>query len=254
MDFGLNKKVVLVTGASSGIGQATAAAFGHEGSRVAITYHRNLSGGEKTAEIVRRSGGEAFLVHYDMTDLGSIEEAIGIVNAHWGPVEVLVNNAIALVANNSCAGGYSFEDIPSDTWKPVVRNLEGVFSTIQAVLPSMRSKGWGRIVNVSSNIAEDGLPGAGPYAAAKGGIHGLTAVLAVELGPAGILTNVVLPGLTLTERIDRLRSRASKEEIARATPTRRLTSPEDVAKTIVFLGSLANGNINGEAIRITGGL
>lgn len=132
--------------------------------------------------------------------------------------------------------------------------LEGAYVAIQAVVPVMRAQGWGRIVNISSNVAEDGLPGASAYAAAKAGLHGLTRTLARELAPAGILTNAVMPGLTLTERARRVLPTAVLDELARATPTGRLTTPEDVAGVVVFLASAANGHVNGQVIRVTGGL
>src|SRR5262249_61278070 len=93
------------------------------------------------------------------------------------------------------------EALPADEWQDLLRvNIEGAYAATQAAVPSMRSRGWGRIVNVSSGVAVDGVPGTGPYAAAKAALHGLTRTLAKELGPDGILVNVVMPGLTLTER------------------------------------------------------
>src|SRR5207247_1844223 len=121
-------------------------------------------------------------------------------------------------------------------WRPVFEaNLEGHYAAIQAVLPSMRARGWGRIVNVSSAIAVDGLPGAGPYGAAKAALHGLTRTLARELGPAGILTNVVMPGFTLTESNLERAPAALREQVAQASPIRRLLTPAEVVPTIVFL-------------------
>jgi 3-oxoacyl-[acyl-carrier protein] reductase len=130
--------------------------------------------------------------------------------------------------------------------------LEGVVGTLQCAVPLMRRSGWGRIVMVSSD-AVDGWPGLGPYATAKAGLHGLSRTLAVELGPSNILSNVVMPGFVLTEEMQRRVPTNHKDQVREHTPTRRLTTPEDVARLIVFLGSPANGQITGEVVRITGG-
>jgi 3-oxoacyl-[acyl-carrier protein] reductase len=118
----------------------------------------------------------------------------------------------------------------------------------------VRSRGWGRIVNVSSIAAADGAPGAGPYAAAKAGLHGLTRSLARELGPAGILANAVMPGPTMTARALTVIPGAQQEALARMTPIGLLLGPEDVAPLIVYLCSALNTAVTGEVIRASGGL
>ena len=112
--------------------------------------------------------------------------------------------------------------------------------------------GWGRIVNISSD-GTDGWPGLGPYATAKAGLHGLTRTLAVELGPANILSNVVMPGAVMTERTAKTIPAEQREQLRQHLPTRRLITPEDVAAVIVFLGSPVNRQIIGEIVRVTGG-
>jgi 3-oxoacyl-[acyl-carrier protein] reductase len=120
-------------------------------------------------------------------------------------------------------------------------------------LPYIRKAGWGRIVNISSGLAEDGMPGRASYTAAKAGIHGLTATLAKELGPEGIYVNVVMPGFTLTEKAMDKFPRDMLERERMKVPTRKHSVPDDIANLVVFLGSQANGNINGEMIRVSGG-
>ena len=124
---------------------------------------------------------------------------------------------------------------------------------MQAVLPSMRARGWGRIVNVSSGVAVDGVPGTGPYAAAKASLHGLTRTLSKELGPAGILVNVVMPGVTLTERMAAGLPPALREQREQQSAIRRLLPPEEVVPTILFLCSAANTAVTGEVVRASGG-
>jgi 3-oxoacyl-[acyl-carrier protein] reductase len=253
MDLGLQNRVVLVTGSSSGIGRATALAFGREGARVGITYRSQLEQAEETARQVIAAGGQALVVPYDLGREDTITQAVKTVARQWGSIDVLVNNAVQW--GSLADMGKRFEDVPMSSWRPTLDlSLAGVYYTLQQVIPLMRSQSWGRIVNISSNVAEDGIPGAGAYAAAKAGLHGLTRVLARELGPAGILSNVVMPGFTLTERNRDQFPQAMQDAVAQQTPTGRLTSPEDVAALIVFLGSAANGHVNGEAIRCTGGI
>jgi 3-oxoacyl-[acyl-carrier protein] reductase len=246
MELGLANRVVLVTGSSSGIGRATALAFGREGARVGITYRSQRQQAEETARQVIEAGGQAIVVAYDLAREETIKEVVATVGQQWGHIDVLVNNAVQWGSLEEM--GKRFEEIPMSSWKSTLDlSLAGVYYTLQQVLPLMRTQSWGRIVNVSSNVAEDGIPGAGAYAAAKAGLHGLTRVLARELGPAGILSNVVMPGFTLTERNRDQFPQAMQAAVAQQTPTGRLTRPEDVAALIVFLGSAANSHVNGEA-------
>lgn len=157
MDLGLRDKVVLVTGSSSGIGQAAAVAFAGEGARV---------------------------VHYDLADLDSVRSAAQSVQKEWGALNVLVNNAVLMSGPGPT--GKPFEDLPIERWQDTLRgNLEGIVLTINCALPLMRQVGWGRIVSISSD-AVDGWPGLGPYATVKAGLHGLSRTMAKELSPAGI--------------------------------------------------------------------
>ncbi len=250
MDMGLRDRVVLVTGSSSGIGRATAIAFGREGARVGITYRHHRKEAEDTAKQVTEAGGEALVVAYDLASEESITAAIETVAIRWGSIHVLVNNAVQWGAFHSLR----FEHMPISDWKTMLDlGLTGVYLTLQKVVPLMRAQQWGRIINLSSNVAEDGMPGASAYAAAKAGLHGLTRVLAQELGSVGILSNAVLPGFTITERNSQIFPQEMRSIIAQQTPTGRLTTPEDVAALIVFLGSAANGHVNGELVRCTGG-
>jgi 3-oxoacyl-[acyl-carrier protein] reductase len=164
---------------------------------------------------------------------------------------VLVNNAVQM--DHPGPTGQLFEAVPLQHWEAMLRStLEGVTLTIQCALPLMRQSGWGRIVNISSD-AVDGWPGLGPYATAKAGLQGLTRTLAVELGPANILSNVVMPGFVLTERNQQRVPAEHREQVRQHTPTGQLITPEDVAAVIVFLGSKVNRQITGENIRVTGG-
>ncbi len=255
METGLKNRVVLVTGSTAGIGRAIAIAFGREGAKVGVTYTNNKAAAEETAEKVIEAGGEALVVPYDLADDDSIRAAVQGLKEEWGTIDVLVNNAVKWQNQEEAKEKVLFEEVPPAQWRDRIRSsLEGAYLTIQCVVPMMRSQGWGRIVNISSNIAEDGIVGAGAYASAKAGLHGLTRVLAWELAPVGILTNVVMPGLTVTERAKQSIPPQILQEKASRIPTGRLSTAEDVAPLVVFLGSAANTHVNGEMIRVTGGL
>ncbi|MEU4546357.1 SDR family NAD(P)-dependent oxidoreductase [Nonomuraea dietziae] len=249
MDTELRDRVVLVTGGSTGIGAATARAYGREGARVAITYRSGRDKAEKVAAEVEAAGGHAFVVRLDLEDLPSVARAVEAVAEHWGDVDVLVANAVRWGGDAPPEPGVRFEDVPLKEWEAMINaNLVGAAASVSAVLPGMRAKGWGRIVLISSGVAEEGLPGPGPYGTAKSGLHGLARSLAWNGGGDGILVNVVAPGFTLTESRPPI-PEFVVEALAAATPTRRLSDADDVARIVVFLGSGANGNLTGEVIR-----
>ncbi|MBT2234626.1 SDR family NAD(P)-dependent oxidoreductase [Nonomuraea sp. NEAU-A123] len=234
---------VLITGGSSGIGAATAVAYGATGARVTITYN---SGEERAAQVVKRveqAGGTAAAVHLDLEDHASITAAAREV----GPVDALVANAVrwGTIMPNSV----SFEEVPAAEWTAALHaNVVGNAVLVGAVLPGMRRNGFGRIVFVSSGAAEEGLPGPGAYGTAKMALHGMARALAWEAGKDGILVNVAAAGFTLTER-ERPVPQEVVDTLAARTPTRRLSTADDLAALIVFLGSAANRNLTGEIIR-----
>lgn len=256
MKTDLRGKAVLVTGASSGIGRAVAVAYGAEGASVAITYHTNLAGAQETARLVTRAGGTPLVVRYDLADEQSIRDAVSRVAEEWGGVDVLVNNAVVWGEAIPRPGKPVplFEDVPAKQWQEVLRtSIDAVFHTLQAALPAMRGRPWGRIVMIGAGLADTGKPGAGAYGASKSALFGLVRSLAWELGPEGILVNIVVPGQTVTEVVRSNVPASFLEEKGKTLPSGRMSVPEDVANAVVFLGSAANGNTNGETLRVTGG-
>ena len=249
MDLGLKDKRVLITGATKGIGLATAREFAGEGARVAITYASNA---ERAAEIVEEFGGEerAYAVRYDLRDPESISSAVAAVEDHWGGVDVLVANALWFTWKDPSLA-VKFEDLPVEEWTSRLRaNVDGQLHTVQAAVGGMRRRGWGRIVLLSSVTAYYGLPGSEIYSASKAAMHGFARGL--MWGRGGVLVNVVAPGATTTESMD-LVDPAITAEQERLTPSGRLSSPGDVARVITFLCSEANDAVNGELIHTAGG-
>jgi 3-oxoacyl-[acyl-carrier protein] reductase len=243
MDLGLKDRVALVTGSSQGIGRATALLFAHEGARVVVTYRNDRDKAEAVAAGVRSSGADALVVPFDLASLESIRAAVSSVVERWGRLDVLVNNAVQ----------WEPREAISDLQAHLRANVEGTIATTQAAVPSMRKNRWGRIVTVSSGLAVHGMLGSAGYSAAKAALHGLTRSLFVELGPDGILVNVVMAGLTLTDRVKAMVPAQSLDEVAQRSPLRRLPTPDEVATTIVFLASAANSTVNGEIVRSSGG-
>lgn len=248
MDSGLNGRVVLVTGGSSGIGRAVALGFGREGALVAITYRTNEAAALHCVREIEDSGGTAVAFQFDLASEDGGRDLVRQVVDRWGGIDVLVNCAGG--RDRNAPWGSHFEDVPGPEWHAMLdTDLAAPFALLQAVIPALRARGWGRIVLVSSGSGEEGWEGAAAYAAAKAGLVGLARSLAWELGREGILVNVVAPGLTLTDRLRATVPSEIVERFAARVPSRRLSAPEDVAGLVVFLASEANRNISGELVR-----
>ncbi|MGK5637057.1 SDR family NAD(P)-dependent oxidoreductase [Streptomyces sp. URMC 126] len=249
MDLGLRDKRVLVTGATRGIGRATAEAFADEGARVIVTYHT----GESAAKaVVEELGGteRAHAVRLDLADPDSVTAGVRAAEERWRGIDVVVANAQTWLWVDPDRQP-KLEDLPVDEWFATMRaNVEGHIRTVREALRGMRERGWGRVVLLSSVTATAGMPGSEIYSAAKSALHGFARGL--MWNHDGILVNVVAPGGTLTETLGGV-DPAVIEKSARETPSGRLTTAQEVARLIVFLGSDGNGNINGEIIHTAGG-
>ncbi|MFT3696858.1 MAG: SDR family oxidoreductase [Kofleriaceae bacterium] len=248
MNLGITGKVALVTGGSAGIGRAVAIQLAAEGVKVALTYHSQKDSAE---QLGREIGGIALPLTLD--DPGSAVACVKQTIEKLGSIDILVNNAV-MWGDQWGPGKAKFEDVPLEQWQKIFRgNFEGTYAAIQAALPTMRANKWGRIINLSSGTALDGVSGTSPYASAKSASHGLTSVLARELGAEGILVNVVVPGITLTERVAKHVTPELEAARAAGYPIKRLLPPDEVAPTIVFLASALNTAVTGETIRASGG-
>jgi NAD(P)-dependent dehydrogenase (short-subunit alcohol dehydrogenase family) len=244
MDLGLRDRVALVTGASGGIGAAIARSLAAEGARVALGCHTGLDRAQQVAEQI----GTAMVVGHDLADPATIRAAADTVMRTWGRLDILVASAWATAG--WAPPDHPAEATPVSAWQEQMRvNAEGTAFTVQAVLPQMRAAGWGRIVLLSSGAA-DGAPGLEQYAAAKAALHGLARSLARSAGQAGILTNVVMPGLVPTERHRRTIPQPVLDQVAAASPTGRLATEEDIAQLVSFLASAANNSVTGAEIHV----
>ena len=251
VDLELRGRVVLITGGGGGAGPTIGRAFAAEGASVAL-HHRAGGGSAARAEAaaaeIVAAGGRAMAVAADLGSSAEIGAMVERVGAELGPVGVLVTATSAYKSEK-------FADIGDDSWSSVVDDLLGAtFRACRAVVPGMQAAGWGRIVNIAARSGLVGVSRSTHYAAAKAGIVGLTASLAKELGPSGILVNAVAPTQILTTK-DGVPSIPDERaaEMAKSIPVRRLATPDDLASLVVWLGSGANTYVTGETISLTGG-
>ncbi|WP_405577917.1 SDR family NAD(P)-dependent oxidoreductase [Streptomyces sp. NBC_01190] len=252
MDTGLRGRTVLVTGASTGIGAAIARAYSAEGARVALTYRADRDGGQRLARELGAGQDLAMAVRYSLAEPETVESAVAEVTDRWGAVDVLVANAVRWAPRR--APSEHIEDVAAGDWRAFLDdNLAPTLRTVQLAVVGMRERSWGRIVLMSSHVALDGHRGQEFYGAAKSALHGFARSLAWDLGPDGVLVNVVCPGLTTTDRVRDGLPAGIRQREAELTPTGRLSSPEDIAAATLFLGSAANGNTTGQVVTVAGG-
>ncbi|OBH96625.1 SDR family NAD(P)-dependent oxidoreductase [Mycobacterium scrofulaceum] len=229
-------KTAVVTGGGSGIGLAVAQRLRADGLDVA------------TIDLRPSDGDHSFTA--DVTDRAQVDAAFAAIRAKLGPVTVLVNAA-------GLDGFKRFNNITFEDWQRVIDvNLNGVFHTIQAVLPDMIEAKWGRIVNISSSSTHSGAPYMSHYVAAKSAVNGLTKSLALEYGPSGITVNAVPPGFIDTPMLRAAEKNGylgSIDETIARTPVRRMGKPEDIAAACAFLVSEEAGYITGQILGVNGG-
>ena len=242
--------VALITGAGHGIGRAIAQKLAAEGAAVAVA-EINEDTGRQTVELLRSAGATAHFVQTDIADYGSVDVAFAEASATLGPISLLVNNAAFTDAGD-------LKGISLDAWhKEIDVNLNGTYHCIRALVPAMKQRGGGAIVNIASvnALRYFGNPS---YSAAKAGIINLTQSVASEFGRDGIRCNAVLPGSVRTDNITwTIRQQKDPQvfqKLARWYPLGRVAEPEDIAKAVAFLGSDEASYITGAALPVDGGL
>ncbi|MGA2074880.1 MAG: 3-oxoacyl-ACP reductase family protein [Terriglobia bacterium] len=243
-------QVALITGASSGIGRATAEAIAREGARVGVNYCKNQAGADETAETIRKAGGQALVVRADVTRAAEVQAMVDAVRKEWGRIDILVNNAGDLLARRSLT------DMTEEYWDQIMAlNLKSVFLCVRAVWQEMAERKSGCIINVTSIAGRNGGgPGAAAYAAAKGGLLTYTKGLAKELAPHGIRVNGIAPGVIATPYHERYSPSEVFQRFIASIPLGRAGTSEDIADVIVFLASPAARYIIGETVEVNGGM
>jgi 2-hydroxycyclohexanecarboxyl-CoA dehydrogenase len=249
---GLSGKPAIVTGGASGIGRAICMRLGAEGCKVGV-FDLNGPGAEAVASEIQAAGGTAFAEAVDITDREAVAEAVAAFEREAGGTEILVNNAGWDRISN-------FLDTDLAFWDQVISiNLRGPLNLHHVVLPGMRERGRGKVVNIASDAARVGSSGEAVYAACKGGVVSFTKTMAREMARAGISLNVVCPGPTDTPLFAATAGAGETgakiaEGLKRAIPFKRLAQPDDLPGAVAFLASDDANYITGQVLSVSGGL
>ena len=233
-------RVALVTGASRGIGKAIALALAERGAKVAVNFHSGARDADAVAAAIQRIGGQALTVGADVSVRAAVDAMVATVAAELGSIELLVNNAGIAIRRG-------VEDLSeADFDRTIAVNLKSAFLCTQAIVPGMRERHWGRIVNISSGAARGtGVVGI-HYNASKAGLEGLTRGYAARLAPHGITVNAVAPSLIETEM-----TQALPADNAARIPVGRMGTVEEVAQAVVMV--MANSYMTGQTVSVDGG-
>lgn len=243
----LKNKVAIITGAGSGIGQATALAFTREGAKVVVADWSE-TGGEETVKLIKKQKGQAFFVKTDVSKAADAENMVRQCLDQYGRVDILFNNAGIVKM------GALHETTEAD-WDQVIDvNLKGVFLCSKAVLPQMLKQGKGKIVNTASIAGLVGFDQIGPYCASKGGMIALTREMAIEYGSKKVNVNCIAPGVIKTAMTkDMLNDPATAQGFSASTPYPRLGEGEDIALAAIYLASDEADFVTGEVLVVDGG-
>jgi 3-oxoacyl-[acyl-carrier protein] reductase len=245
----LTGRVALVTGASSGIGAATAAVLAELGARVAIGYYHNENGAEEVREAIKSAGGKAIAIRADVRQAAEIRPMVERVAEELGPIDILINNAGSLVKR------IAILDMTEAAYEEVMNlNLKSAILCSQAVAPSMVARKRGAIVNIVSIAGRNGGgPGAGLYSSAKGGLIAFTKSMAKEMAPHGVRVNAVSPGVIDTPFHEVFSTPEMLANFVKGIPLGRIGTSMECAKVIAFLASDAATYVIGETVEVNGG-
>jgi acetoacetyl-CoA reductase len=234
-------RVAVVTGGTRGIGRAISIALKEAGYKVAANYGGNDQAAQQFHE---ETGIPVF--KFDVADFNACAEGVKKIEAELGPIEVLINNA-------GITRDTTMHRMSYDQWSAVIRtNLDSCFNMSRAVIEGMRSRGFGRIVNISSINGQAGQIGQTNYAAAKAGLQGFTKALAQEGAPRGVTVNAIAPGYVETDMVRAVPANVLEQIIARI-PVGRLGKPEEIARAVLFLAADEAGFMTGSTLSINGG-
>ena len=237
----------IVTGGGSGIGRGTCVRLAEEGATVAV-FDVDLDGAQGTVREIEAGGGRALALRVDVSQAAEVEAAVKEVVSAFGPVDILVNNA-------GVSTTIPVAKMTEEEWDRTIDvNMKGTFLCCRAVIPAMKERRHGKIVNVSSILGLDGSPARAHYGASKSGVIGFTRSLAVELGYFNINVNAVGPGIIDTPMLLADVGAAFREQLPQRVPLRRLGQPRDLANAILFLVSEEGSYVTGQCLFVCGGV
>ena len=240
-------KVALVTGASRGIGAAAAIRLAQGGAAVVVNYHQNKDAAQKILAEVESAGNHGMLFQADVTQRTQVDSMVRAASEKLGAIDVLVNNAYFPFQVSA------LHEISWDSFHQAIEHeLSAFYHCVQACLPAMKEKKAGRIIVVSTRLAQQPLARMGAYAAAKSALESMANTMAIELGPLGIAVNVVTPAFTLTDA-SMIMPEAYRERVKETRPLKNHLYPEDIAGAIAFLAGDEANMMTGSHILITGG-
>lgn len=240
-------KTVLITGASRGIGRATAVIFAKEGCNIAINYNNSEKEAAELAEDLKKNGVQAIAIKADVSDMHQVKNMTTEIETKFGQIDVLVNNA-------GIAQQKLFTDLTEEDWNRMFSvDVTGVFNCCRCVLPSMIRRHSGKIVNISSMWGVCGASCEVSYSAAKAAVIGLTKALAKEVGPSNIQVNCIAPGCVDTE-MNSAFNEEDRKALCEETPLGRFGAPEEIAQSVLFLASEKADFITGQILGVNGGL
>jgi 3-oxoacyl-[acyl-carrier protein] reductase len=245
----LSGKVAIVTGAAKGIGRGIALKFDSEGCSVTIA-DINAAAAEKTLEDIQKKGGKGLAIKCDVVDSSQVRNVVEQTNAKLGKIDILVNNAGGLPSR------FPVDKMPEEEWDKVIAlNMRGGFLFCKYVVPQMKERRSGRIINISSLGATSPPTSNFHYHAGKAGVLGMTVDLAVDLAPYNICVNAIIPGPIRTEFFgERVNDDAYFEKFGKTVPLQRVGMPEDIGGAALFFASDLASWITGESLRVSGGL
>jgi 3-oxoacyl-[acyl-carrier protein] reductase len=243
--------VAIVTGGSRGIGRAIALALAASGRRVVLSFREREQEAQAVVDKIRSAGGDGRCVRADVAEPMQCHALVKAALDAYGRVDVLVNNA------GTHLPGVNLGDIRAEQWRCILDvNLSGPFHLTQAVLPHMRERRSGHIINLSSNVTQRMPAGAGAYTVSKIGLEAFTRILAKEEGPNGIRVNAVAPGPIRTDMLAEsfeVMGRERADAFVRSVPLRRMGEPDEIAAVVAFLVSDAAGYVTAQVIYVNGG-
>lgn len=250
----LRDRVALVTGASRGIGAATARALAREGAAVGVNYRTGEAEAREVVRAIEAAGGRALAIRADVRDGAAVKAMVDELAERFGRLDVVVNNALH---------NYRFDPVanpafPAMTWEGFQDQLDGTvkgaFNTVQAVLPHFRRSGGGRVINILTNLITLPVVQYHAYTTAKSAMLGFSRNLAAELGPENVTVNMIAGGLVMTTAASAPTTPEVQEIVRGSTPLRRLANPDDVAAAVVAFSSDLLGFATGQYIALDGGL